>query len=89
MFKRNWLGLGRIRSNEGFSVYYGHKSVYYTDQRGTLQIGYEDDLLFPDSLSWMKPNGTLSEPDRALILDRMQRALEWEGHRARLWAAPE
>jgi hypothetical protein len=89
MFKRNWLGLGRIRSNEGYSVYYGHKSLYYTDQRGTFQVGYEDDLLLPDSLSRVKPGGILSEPDRALILDRMLRALEWDGHHARLWAAPE
>src|ERR1035438_7626010 len=45
--------------------------------------------LFLDSLSWIKSNGILSEPDRALILDRMLRSLERDGHHARLWVAPE
>jgi hypothetical protein len=89
MFKRNWLGLGRIRSDEGFSVYYGHKTLYYVDRRGTLQIGYEDDLLLPYSVCWMKPNDILSEFERAVIFDRMLRALEWDGHPARLWISPE
>jgi hypothetical protein len=89
MFKRNWLGLGRIRSDEGFSVYYGHKTLYYADKRGTFQIGYEDDLLIPKSLSGFKSNCELSESDRALILERMLHALEWDGHPARLWTSPE
>jgi hypothetical protein len=89
MFKRNWLGFGRIRSDEGFSVYSGHKTLYYSDQRGTLQIGYVDGLLFPESLSWVKSNRILSESYRALILDRMLRSLEGDGHSARLWVAPE
>lgn len=89
MFKRSWLGLGRIRSDEGFSVYYGHKALYYADQRGKFEIGYEDDLLFPTSLNWVRSNGVLSEPERALILGRMLQALEWDGHQARLFASPE
>jgi hypothetical protein len=89
MFKRNLLGLGRISSDEGFSVYYGNKTLYYTDQRGTLQIGYEDDLLFPSSLSGFASNCELSDSDRELILDRMLRALEWDGHPARLRTSPE
>lgn len=89
MYKRNWLTLGRIQSDEGFSVYYGHKTFYYVDQRGTLQIGYEVDLLFPSSLCWVKGNDILFEPERAVILDRMLQALEWDGHPARLWTSPE
>ena len=45
--------------------------------------------LFLDSLSWIKSNGILSEPDRALVLDRMLRSLERDGHHAHLWVAPE
>ncbi len=88
MFKRNLLGLGWIRSDEGFSVYYGNKTLYYTDQRGTLQIGYEDHLLFPSSLSGFASSRELSDADRELILDRMLRALEWDGHPARLRTSP-
>ena len=47
MFKRNWLGLGRIHSDEGFSIGFGHRTVFYTDERGTFQIAYEDGLIFP------------------------------------------
>jgi hypothetical protein len=89
MFKRNLLGLGRIHSDEGFSVFYGNKTLHYTDQRGTLQIGYEDDLLFPNSLRGFASNCKLSDVDRDLILDRMLRALEWDGHPAKLHAPPE
>lgn len=89
MFRRNWLRLGRIRSDEGYSVHYGHKTLYYTDQRGTLQVGYEDNLLFPASLRWSESGGILAESDRALILDRMLRAVEWDGHPARLFISPE
>ncbi len=89
MFKRNFLGLGRIHSDDGFSVHYGNKTLYYTDQRGSLQIGYEDHLLFPSSMSGFASNCELSDSDRKLILERMLRALEWDGHPARLRTSPE
>jgi hypothetical protein len=79
MFKRRWLCFGRIRSDEGFSVYYGHRTVYYSDERGEFQIGYEDGLLFPD---------LLPESHKALILNRVLQALEWDGHNPRVWTAP-
>lgn len=87
MFKRSLLGFGRIRSNEGFTVRYGHKSVYYTDERGEFQIGFEDELLFPASLCLLKPFREIAEDDRALILDRVLQALKWDGHDARVWAS--
>ena len=89
MFKRNSLCLGRITSDEGFSVYYGHRALYYADERGTFEIGYEDGLLFPKSLSGFKSNCELSDTQRALVLERMLQALDWDGHPARLWSAPE
>lgn len=47
---------------------------------GHFKIGFEDHLLLPYSLCWMKPIDILSESDRAVILGRMLRALEWDGH---------
>jgi hypothetical protein len=79
MFKRNGAGVGKISSDDGFSVAYGHKTVLYTDQRGTFQIGYEDGLIFPDSLRLMDPIRPLSEPERTLIIERILSALEWDG----------
>lgn len=86
MFKREWPGFGRIRSDEGFSVYYGHKTLYYSDERGTFQVGYQDDLLFPDSLRLSEPTREIPVHDKALIIDRMLRALEWDGRRVTVWA---
>jgi hypothetical protein len=88
MLKRNWSGLGPIRSDEGFSVWYGHKTLYYKDERGEFEIGYEDEFLFPQSQIWIGPNGVLSEAERAVILDRMLKALEWDGHHAEIWKRP-
>jgi hypothetical protein len=84
-FRRRWLGFGRIDSYEGFSISYGHKTLNYSDERGTIQIGHEDGLLFPDSLSMTRPIREVTPSDEALILDRMLRALEWDGHHVRLW----
>lgn len=85
MFKRRFPGFGRIRSDEGFTVHYGHKTLYYSDERGTFQIAYEDGLLFPDSLCLALPIREIPQQDKALIIDRMLRSLEWDGHHARVW----
>jgi hypothetical protein len=85
MFKRGWFGLGRIRSDEGYTVHYGHGSLFYTDERGTFGIGYEDGMLFPDQVKWEGPNGPLSESERDQVLKRMLEALEWDGHSARIY----
>jgi hypothetical protein len=77
MFKRNWLGLGGIRSDEGFSVKYGHRTIFYTDERGTFQIGYEDGLIFPNSLRLIEPLRPVAETDKMLIVERILSALEW------------
>ena len=84
MFKRGWLGVGRIHSDEGFTVYYGHKTVYYSDERGEFQIGYEDGLLFPDSLCLVRPVRQIPQSDMALILNRILKAIKWDGHNPRV-----
>lgn len=92
MFKRGWLGFGKIRSDEGFVVYYGHKSVNYSDERGDFQIGYEDGLLFPDSavqisdsVRQLRPIRKIPQDDKALIVSRILSALEWDGEKPRVW----
>jgi hypothetical protein len=88
MFKRRWFGLGRIRSDEGYTVHYGHRTLFYTDERGTFDIGCEDGMLFSDHVKWAGPNGPLSESERDQILQKMLKALEWDGHSARIWRRP-
>jgi len=45
-----------FKSDEGYCVHYGHKTLYYSDRRGKFQIGFEDDLLFSDSLKSRIPH---------------------------------
>jgi hypothetical protein len=84
MFTRNWFGLGPIKASEGFRVSYGHKSVYYRDERGRFELGYEDQFLFP-GVRPMMPGCVLSTSEQALILERVCEALVWDGHRVEIW----
>ena len=72
--------MGTIQSDEGFAVRYGHKTLYYSDGRGEFQIGYEDGLLFPNSLCLTTPIREIAQADKAIIIDRVLRALKWDGH---------
>jgi hypothetical protein len=82
IFRRKWLGLGRIYSDAGFLIYYGNRTLYYEDERGTFQIGYEDGLLFPTSLCLTNPIRQVPESDKVLIIERMLEALKWDGQPA-------
>ncbi|WP_109488818.1 hypothetical protein [Occallatibacter savannae] len=85
MFRRRWLCFGRIISDEGFTVHYGHKIVCYSDERGEFQIGYEDGLLFADSICQVDPVKGIQEVDTILVLTRVLRALKWDGQEARVF----
>lgn len=87
IFRRKWLGLGRIYSDAGFLVYYGHRTLYCKDERGTFEIGYEDDLLFPPSLCLTNPMRQVPESGKALIIERMLEALKWDGHNVEVFTA--
>jgi hypothetical protein len=41
MIRRRWGWLGKLVSDEGFEIYFGHKSVSYSDTRGTFEFGFE------------------------------------------------
>lgn len=56
---------------------YGHRTIFYTDERGTFQIGYEDGLIFPNSLRLIEPLRPVAETDKMLIVERILSALEW------------
>jgi len=88
MFKRRWFVFGRISSDGGFTVSYGHRTVNYADERGIFQIGYEDDRLFPASLCLTVPAREVGQADTALILNRILRALEWDGHHPAVQSDP-
>jgi len=85
MFRRGWFGLGRLRSDEGFSIAYGHKALRYFDEHGEVQAGFEDGYLFPDIFRVGTPLMRITGPDRDKILDRMVRALEWDGQSVQVW----
>lgn len=87
MFSRKGKWIGRIRSDEGFSVRYQHKGVRYSDDRGEVDVAFEDNLLFPESAIWLETRKKLSDAERDLVLGRIQEALIWDGHKVRVWTS--
>jgi len=87
MLRRKWKWIGKIQSDEGFTVSYAHRGVRYSDDRGSVEVGYEDNCLFPDSGIWADTGKKLPSSDRDQILDRIQRALIWDGHSVKVWTS--
>jgi len=85
MFSRRWFELGRIRSDEGFWIGFGHKSIKYMDDRGEVIAGYEDGYLFPDISRTGPPRQLIPAPERDIIVDRIVRALEWDRKAVTIW----
>ena len=79
MFKRRWIWFGRLVSDEGFALSYGHNSVRYSDDRGTFEFGFEDGFLFP--IPFRVPDNP-ERPNQAQlekIIDRVVRGIRAEG----------
>ena len=54
MFKRRWIWLGKLVSDEGFNLEYGNKSIRYSDERGSFEFGLEDGfpVCYPPAGGW-------------------------------------
>jgi hypothetical protein len=80
MFRRRWRWFGKLVSGEGFSLAYGHKSITYTDQRGSFEFGFEDGLLFPNAVQVAGTPVSLQPNELQEMLERIARGIESEGH---------
>jgi hypothetical protein len=79
MFKRRWKWFGKVVSDEGFSLSYGHKSVTYCDYRGCFEFGFEDGLLSPTPYQIEGEKISLSPSDVDEIVNRVVRGIQWSG----------
>jgi len=87
MFKKRFLGLGKLRSDEGWTVSYGHKSVRYKNDRGTFEFAFEDEILVPKPHHVKGPSSPLDPTEIWQIVDRIKRALQADGQVVRIYGA--
>jgi hypothetical protein len=87
MFKRRLRWFGKLRSDEGFALAYGHKSITYEDERGSFQFGLEDGFLFPESLHQVAGDTIeLDSNERNKIVERVMDGIRSEGHSVQLYS---
>lgn len=79
MFKKHWLWRGKIISDEGFEIFFGHKTVYYQDSRGKFSFGFEDGFLSATPHQDSGQPVALSQPQIHQMVERTVRGLTWEG----------
>jgi hypothetical protein len=79
MFKRKYWWFGRLVSDEGFEIFYAHKTVCYRDRRGDFQFGYEDGMLNAKPYQAKGEKLTLSQLDIDQMVDRVIRGLKADG----------
>jgi len=79
MFKKCWPWRGKIISDEGFEIFFGHKTAYYQDNRGRFSFGFEDGLLSATPHQDSGQATALSQAEIDQMVDRTVRGLMWEG----------
>jgi hypothetical protein len=78
MFKKRWPWLGKLVSDEEFEISFGHKTVYYQDNRGKYSFGYEDGLLFATPYQVSGQAVALSQYEIDQMVERVVRGITWE-----------
>jgi hypothetical protein len=84
MFKRRLGSIGKLTSDEGFTLAYGNRSVTYTDARGAFEFGFEDGFLFTPPYQVKGAKVSLNDSDVDVIIKRVIRGIESEGHSVRV-----
>jgi hypothetical protein len=79
MFKKRWPWRGKLVSDEGFEIFFGHKTAYYQDNRGKFSFGFEDWLLSATPHQDSGQAVALSQSEIDQIVERIVRGLTWEG----------
>jgi len=79
MLTKRWPWLGKLISDEGFEISFGHKEVYYRDNRGKFGFAYEDGLLSATPHQVAGQTLLLSESDIHEIVERVVSGIKSEG----------
>ena len=85
MLGRRFGWFGKLRTDKGGIVSYGHRSVRHTDARGTYEFGFEDGILFPNPCQVEGAAHILSPAELASMLDQLRKAIEIDGHTVEVW----
>jgi hypothetical protein len=85
MFKRRWKWFGDLVSDEGFSLRYGHRSVYHSDERGSFELPFEDGFLFPRPFQTAGEPLQLNQVEVVEIIERVVRGIKAEGHEVQVF----
>ena len=80
MFKRGWLGIGKLKADEGFTLAYGNRSITYSDERGSFMFAHEDGLLFPSPSQISGEPITLDQAALDAMIERVLSGIRFEGH---------
>jgi len=89
MFKRRWKWFGRLVSDEGFDLSYGHRSVTYRDKRGAFEFGFEDGFLFPPPSQVGGEPVVLTRLEIEEIVNHVLSGIRWEGNRVEVYSKAE
>ncbi|SFS18524.1 hypothetical protein SAMN05421771_3489 [Granulicella pectinivorans] len=79
MFKRRWKYFGKLESDDGAELTIRHRSVTYTDKRGSFQFAYEDGYIFPNVFQAAGNPIKLTEDEEKSMLERVIDGLRTDG----------
>ena len=85
VFIRRWKWFGKLRSEDGSSLWYGHKSITYRDDRGEFNFGFEDGFLFPTPHQVDGVPTSFTQPELDALLARIIAAIRSDGHAVQLF----
>jgi len=80
VYKRRFKWFGRLKAEDGSSISYGNRTVYYRDIRGAFALGWEDGFLFPPLHQIEGESIQLTESELNVIIERLLEAIRSEGH---------
>jgi hypothetical protein len=85
VFRRRWKWFGKLKSEDGSSLWYGHREITYRDDRGTFSFGYEDGFLFPTPFQVDGPPISFTQPELDALLARIIAAVRSDGQAIQLF----
>ena len=86
MFKRKWKWFGKLVSDEGFTLAYAHKSINYSDDRGTFEFPLEDGLLVPTPFQVAGEAVSLNQSEINQMVERIVRGIKSEGNAVQVFS---
>jgi hypothetical protein len=66
MFKKRWPWLGKLVSDEGFEISFGHKTLYYQDNHGKTSYQVSGQAV------------ALTQAEIDQMVERVVRGITWE-----------